>query len=185
MPNDSGESGISSSPTNFEAFTVPLEEISYDQSTSQRVMAGSSLEPRPSQSEALSWTDNGSLDWVISSFSSIAPLTPCTTPPPHVSQSFLTRLLPPTQGNSSTIDTMTSTRLQIIEQEEDLRSYGLRYPRRVQRKTEIIMGTFLLLGMALGLGSVLAINLGQSAGLGKLELRSWAGYTIPRGKMLW
>ena len=185
MPNDPGEGGPSSSPTNFEASTVPLEEISYVQPTSQHIMAGSSLEPRPSYSESHSWTDNGSLDWVISSISSIAPLTPCMTPPPHVPQSFLTRLLPPTRGNTSTIDTITSTRLQIIEQEEDLRSYGLRYPRRVQRTTEIIMGTFLLLGMALGLGSVLAINLGQSADLGKLELRSWAGYTIPRGNTLW
>lgn len=164
MPNDSGGNGTRSPPTNFEAFPFPIEELSRIQPTPKHVIAGSS---QLGHIEAHSWTDNGSLVWVISSVSSITPLTPCMTLPTHVPQSAIVSL----QGdNSSTIDAITSTRLRIIEQEEDLRMYGLQYWRRVQRATEVIMGTFLLLGMALGLGSVLAINLGQSTDLGELEL---------------
>ena len=172
MPPNSGGSS-----TNFEDFTVPLEEISDIQPTPQHVIAGSSLESPPSHSETHPWIDNGGLVWVISSLSSMPPWTP----PSHEPQSTIAPQLP--RGNTRTIDTITSTRLRIIEQEEDLRTYGLRYRRRVQRTTEIIMGMFLLLGMALGLGSVLAI-VGQGAGLGQLELRSWARYTRSKATVL-
>ncbi|KAF8419863.1 hypothetical protein EV426DRAFT_676157 [Tirmania nivea] len=101
------------------------------------------------------------------------PVTIVRTPTPRP-QSALSIRAQPRKVYSSPLDALASTRLHIIQQEEELRPYEMREERRVLRVLEMVVGAVLFIGMLAGVGGIFTIGIGESdiGGLG-VGVKMW------------
>lgn len=79
---------------------------------------------------------------------------------------------PPQRVYTSPLDTLASTRLHIIEQEEEFRPYELWYKQKLQRAMEIVVGVVVMVGVMVG-GGVMMIGIGEGDLGGFRRLMQW------------